>query len=315
VHCTASIGLTSNRLPYYSAEEVVRDADTAMYHAKARGKARYVIFDREMHAAAMKRLELENDLRFAIGRNELMLQYQPVISLSTGLTSGFEALVRWKHPARGLVPPLEFIPCAEEIGLIRPMGLWILTQACRQLKQWTDRHSQPITMAVNLSVHQLRSPELVSQIESVIRQTGIDPSRLALEITESAMISDADASIVMMKQIRALGVELHLDDFGTGYSSLSSLHLFPLNGLKIDRSFMNTLSVRRDYLAVVNAIISLAKHMGMKLIAEGIETADQIVLLQSMDCDFAQGYFFSKPADAAAAETFIENRVKQAFAA
>jgi diguanylate cyclase (GGDEF)-like protein len=308
VHCTASIGLTSGRLMYCSAEEVVRDADTAMYHAKATGKARYVVFDRRMHEAVVTRLEMENDLRLAMERNELMLQYQPIVSLSTGETYGFEALVRWKHPQRGIVSPMDFIPCAEEIGLIGPMGLWILTQACEQLKAWCEKYPRRITMSVNLSTHQLKSSDLVSQIAGVLKKTGIDPSLLTLEITESAMITDADSSIRVLNEIRSLGVQLHLDDFGTGYSSLSSLHLFPLNGLKIDRSFMTTLSQRRDYMAVVHAIISLARHLGMKLIAEGIETADQIALLQSMDCDLAQGYYFSKPASALDASAFIEER-------
>jgi diguanylate cyclase (GGDEF)-like protein len=308
VHCTASIGLTSNRLPYERAEDVVRDADTAMYHAKANGKGRYVVFDRKMHEAAVARLEMENDLRLAIERNELMLHYQPIISLGTGATAGFEALARWDHPKRGLVPPLEFIPCAEEIGLIRPMGLWILTQACRQLKEWSGRHRERVTMSVNLSMHQLNSPDLVSQISEVLNQTGIDPSLLALEITESAMLSDAPTSIRILNEIRALGVHLHLDDFGTGYSSLSSLHLFPLNALKIDRSFMTTLSERRDYIAVVHAIVSLARHLGMKVIAEGIETAEQVAMLQGMDCDLAQGFYFSKPIDAFKAESLIAQR-------
>jgi len=315
VHCTASIGLTSNRLLYRSAEDVVRDADTAMYHAKANGKARCVVFDRRMHEAVVARLEMETDLRLAMERNELILNYQPIVSLSTGDVYGFEALVRWQHPTRGLVPPMDFIPCAEEIGLIGPMGLWILTQACQQLKRWAIKYPQPITMSVNLSTHQLKSTDLVNQIAQVLTKTKIDPQLLVLEITESAMISDAQACIRVLKGIRALGVKLHLDDFGTGYSSLSSLHLFPLNGLKIDRSFMTTVSERRDYMAVVQAIISLARHLGMKLIAEGIETAEQIALLQAMDCDLAQGYYFLKPADSIGAEAFIESRSSKQSAA
>jgi diguanylate cyclase (GGDEF)-like protein len=315
VHCTASIGLTSHRLSYHSAEDVVRDADTAMYHAKATGRARCVTFDRKMHEAVVARLEMENDLRRAMERDELLLQYQPIVSLSSGQVHGFEALVRWKHPKRGMVPPGAFIPCAEEIGLIEPMGLWILTQACRQLKIWSQTLPERVTMSVNLSVVQLRSSDLINQISAVIKDTGIDPSQLALEITESAMISDAESSVRILNEIRALGVHLHLDDFGTGYSSLSSLHLFPLNALKIDRSFMTTLTERRDYMAVVHAIISLARHLGMTLIAEGIETAEQISLLQSMDCDLAQGYFFSRPCDAAQAEQFLRSRITAAAAA
>jgi len=278
-----------------------------MYHAKANGKARFVMFDREMHEAVMARLELENDLRHAVERGEIVLHYQPIVSLSTGELHGFETLVRWKHPVRGLITPMEFIPCCEDIGLIIPLGLWILTEACRQLKAWTTAEPSRahLTMSVNLSAKQLKSPDLTEKISEVLTLTGVNPNSLILEITESAMVSDLDASISSLNGIRALGVRLHLDDFGTGYSSLSSLHRFPLNGLKIDRSFMTNLSDRRDYMAVVHAIITLAKHLGMTLIAEGIETTDQITLLQSMECDLAQGYYFCRPTDATGIEAYM----------
>ena len=307
VQCTASIGITTSKLSYESAEHVLRDADTAMYHAKANGKARFVMFDREMHEAVMARLELENDLRHAVERGEIVLHYQPIVSLSTGELHGFETLVRWKHPVRGLITPMEFIPCCEDIGLIIPLGLWILTEACRQLKAWTTAEPSRahLTMSVNLSAKQLKSPDLTEKISEVLTLTGVNPNSLILEITESAMVSDLDASISSLNGIRALGVRLHLDDFGTGYSSLSSLHRFPLNGLKIDRSFMTNLSDRRDYMAVVHAIITLAKHLGMTLIAEGIETTDQITLLQSMECDLAQGYYFCRPTDATGIEAYM----------
>lgn len=311
VHCTASIGLTTSSLGYASAEDAVRDADTAMYNAKAAGKARYVVFDRKMHEAAVTRLEMENELRLALDRDQLKLEYQPIVCLETGRLHGFEALVRWHHPVRGIVPPNEFIPCAEEIGLIRPMGLWILSRACEQLKQWSDRHpEQRLTMSVNLSPQQLRSPELLTQIAEVLTRTEIDPACLILELTETAMISDAETAIRMMNGIRELGVHLHLDDFGTGYSSLSSLHRFPLSGLKIDRSFMTSLSERHNYVAVVHAIISLAKHLNMRLIAEGVETEAQIALLRSMQCDLAQGYFFLRPAGPMDAERYIASQTQ-----
>jgi len=202
---------------------------------------------------------------------------------------------------------MEFIPCCEDIGLIIPLGLWILTEACRQLKAWTTAEPSRahLTMSVNLSAKQLKSPDLTEKISEVLTLTGVNPNSLILEITESAMVSDLDASISSLNGIRALGVRLHLDDFGTGYSSLSSLHRFPLNGLKIDRSFMTNLSDRRDYMAVVHAIITLAKHLGMTLIAEGIETTDQITLLQSMECDLAQGYYFCRPTDATGIEAYM----------
>lgn len=315
--CTASIGITSSQNRYNTAQEALRDADTAMYHAKATGKARYVLFDRKMHESAVTRLELENDLRHAIERNELLLHYQPIIGLSSGELEGFEALVRWKHPRRGMVPPMEFIPCCEDIGLIIPMGMWILNRACQQLKQWQARHPQhrKLTMSVNLSAKQLKSPDLTRQITEVLNSTGIEPSSLILEITESDMVSDLDASIDVLRHIREIGVGLHLDDFGTGYSSLSSLHRLPLKGLKIDRSFMINLSQRRDYLAVVNAIISLARTLGMTLTAEGIETPDQITMLQTLECDYAQGYYFSRPLDAESAGAIIGRKFTTMFLA
>lgn len=307
VHCTASIGLTTSALRYDRADDALRDADTAMYGAKAAGKARCVVFDRTMHEAVLDRLEIENDLRHAIERDEMLLHYQPIVSLTDGRVVGFEALARWNHPKRGMIPPLRFIPCCEEIGLIVPVGAWILEQACRQLKIWTSRYPQMggLTMSVNLSARQLTAPNLVSEVQQAIERTGIAPASLALEITESAMMSDPATCIEVLRELRGVGVKLHLDDFGTGYSSLSSLHQLPLNAVKIDRSFVKNLTERRDYSAVVSAIINLAGHLGMRLIAEGIETADQVTLLQGMYCEFAQGYYFGRPTDAATAEALL----------
>ena len=316
VHYTASIGLTGSRLPYTSAEQALRDADAAMYQAKAAGKARCVVFDCTMHEAAMTRLELENDLRQAIERNQLFLQYQPIVSLLTGRIDGFEALARWKHPLRGLISPMEFIPVAEEIGLIEPIGKWILEQACLQLKIWAEMFpGQNLTVSVNVSALQLRTIDFADQVAQIIQRSGIAASSLVLELTESAMIDDAETSLETMNRIRALGVPLHLDDFGTGYSSLSTLHQFSLSGLKIDRSFITRLDKRHHYPAVVNAIISLAKHLNIKLIAEGIENVKQIQLLQNMGCDLAQGFYFSKPVDVPAAEQLIRDRLTSTLAA
>jgi EAL domain-containing protein (putative c-di-GMP-specific phosphodiesterase class I) len=288
-----------------------------MYHAKAAGKARYVVFDKRMHEEVSARMELENDLRGAIERDELQLHYQPIVSLSTGELHGFEALVRWNHPKRGLVQPHSFISCCEETGMIVPFGYWVLTHACRQLKAWTEKYPQlsELTMSVNISGKQLAAPDLLDRISQTINQSGINPSSLILEMTESVVIQDADFCASLLKEIKKLGVRLHMDDFGTGYSSLSCLHRFPLDGLKIDRSFIQNMSERRDYASVVNAIVHLARNLGMKLIAEGMETPDQVALLQAMECDLAQGFFFDRPRSVQGAEEFIAQQLSKCIAA
>jgi diguanylate cyclase (GGDEF)-like protein len=309
VTSTASVGITTSAIPYENADDMLRDADTAMYHAKAAGKARYVLFDRHMHEQVTARLEMENDLRHALERGELFLNYQPVVSLTDGALMGFEALLRWNHHSRGLILPTDFIPCCEETGLISPIGYWVLAEACKQLKAWQaafPAHAN-LSMSVNLSARQLITPDFAGRVRNLLAETGINPAHLILEITETVMIRNADASIPVLRELKDLGIHLHMDDFGTGYSSLSCLHRFPLTGLKIDQSFVKSAGENRDYAAIVHAIVTLARNLGMSMVAEGIETADQLVLLQTMECENGQGFYFSRPLDAAAAQDFIRN--------
>jgi diguanylate cyclase (GGDEF)-like protein len=307
VHTTASIGVTTSALNYESPDEMIRDADTAMYRAKADGRARYMLFDQQMHKDVVGRLTLENDLRLVIEKNQLILHYQPIVALSTGIPVGFEALVRWQHPVRGMVSPLDFISLAEEIGFIVPLGYWVLSTACRQLADWRKRRPEfaDIGISVNLSRKQLTAPDLMERIEQVLQETGIDPSDLKLEITESSVMEDTDQAIRILSQIRAMGIELHMDDFGTGYSSLSCLHRLPITGLKIDRSFVEDVEVRKDAASLIKAVVQLAHDMGIQVVAEGLELPAQVTFLQALHCDLGQGFRFSRPLTAAAAEEYL----------
>jgi diguanylate cyclase (GGDEF)-like protein len=317
-HCvqiTASIGVNLGSAAYTNPESIIRDADTAMYRAKAAGRNRYILFDQQMHMEAMARLTLEEDLRRAVANNQFHLNYQPIISLESGKVTGFEALARWQHPQRGLIAPTEFIAMAEETGLIVPLGAWVLDEACRQTAEWRSRNPgiAQLDLSVNLSRKQLASNQLVPLLGQMQSKHGIEPGHLKLEITESTIMDDAEQSIGIFKEIRRMGIRLEVDDFGTGYSSLSCLHRFPLSGLKIDRSFVNNFAEHRDYAAVIHAIVTLAHNLNMELVAEGVENAPEVVMLQAIGCDKAQGYYFAKPLEAAAFERFIrENRVRAA---
>jgi diguanylate cyclase (GGDEF)-like protein len=312
LHCTASIGLTSSSLHYENAEHALRDADTAMYHAKAAGKARYALFDQRMHETATHRIELETDLRHAIERNQLVLHFQPIMELATGRLTGFEALVRWNHPVLGMLPPGEFIPCCEEIGLISPVGLWVMNNACEQMKQWQTRYPQMAKLGINVNVSakQMLTPHLVADLAEVLTRTNLDPSLLTIEITESATFGEVAQVVDMLNQIRALGINLDLDDFGTGYAALSSVHLFPITGLKIDSSFVTDITLRREYRAVVQSVIDLGHNLDMKLTAEGIENAQQLELLKNMGCQHGQGFYFAQPQPADLAEQLIIAQVQ-----
>jgi diguanylate cyclase len=307
VHATVSAGITTNALKYSTPDEMIRDADTAMYRAKGAGRARYMLFDQKMHEDAVGRLVLEDDLRKAIELNQLYLNYQPIVSLSDNTPVCFEALVRWKHPTRGLISPLQFIGIAEEIGVIVPLGYWVLHEACRQLAEWRKHspHFGDVAMSVNLSRKQLTDPELVQRIASTIKETGIRPEDLKLELTESAVMENPDEAVRVLGMIRDLGVELHIDDFGTGYSSLACLHRFPITGLKIDRAFVEDVQIRRGAAALIKAIVNLAHELGIHVVAEGLELPAQVAFLQALDCDLGQGFRFSKPLSAEAAEQYF----------
>ena len=293
---TASIGIALSSSGYDRPEDILRDADIAMYRAKENGKARYEVFDHGMHARAVSRLQLESDLRQAVEQKEFAVYYQPIVSLQTGRLAGFEALVRWNHPRHGLISPADFIPVAEETGLIVPIGQWVLNEACIQVRQWQiDSPShRSLSLSVNLSARQVAQPDLLERIKEALETSKLNPHCLKLEITESVVMENAEAAALMFKQLRSLGVQLSIDDFGTGYSSLSYLHRFPLNYLKIDRSFVMRLTTDNDN-AIVRTISTLARNLGMEVIAEGIETEEQYQQLKMLGCEFGQGYLFSRP--------------------
>ncbi|HEX8072163.1 MAG TPA: EAL domain-containing protein [Pyrinomonadaceae bacterium] len=314
VFTTVSIGIALSAPEYHRPEDILRDADTAMYRAKQLGKARYEVFHQAMHTRAMELLELERDLRRAVERQEFFLQYQPIVSLNTGVLRGFEALIRWQHPVRGLIPPTKFIHIAEETGLILPIGRWVLDAACRQMHHWQKLApaGEPLTINVNLSGKQFIQPDLLEQIEGVLRETGLDPRSLKLEITESVVMENIETAIRTLEQLRARGVELSIDDFGTGYSSLSYLQRFPVSTLKIDRSFISRITESDGTAEIVQTIMSLAQTLGMDVVAEGIETERQHTRLATLACEFGQGYYFARPMDKDAAEAFFLNCLSEA---
>lgn len=296
VFTSAKIGIAYGNSKYPEAEDILRDADIAMYYAKENAE-NYVIFDQKMHVRAVTRLQLETDLRYAIERKEFELYYQPIIGLGAASLDGFEALVRWNHPQRGLVPPNEFISISESTGLIVPMTVQILHTACSQVVKWQKESgaSHPLSIAVNLSGKHFAHPDLVDQINTVIAETGIDASALKLELTESAIMENAEMAILMLKQIKETGVQVSIDDFGTGYSSLSYLHRFPIDLLKVDRSFVSAMEENSENGEIVRTVVALAKALNLKVVAEGIESIHQFHQLRILGCEYGQGYLFSKP--------------------
>jgi diguanylate cyclase (GGDEF)-like protein len=297
VFARASVGVASGDPGQQTADDVLRNADLAMYIAKGRGKARYAVFESGMHAAVVERLELEADLRQALGRGEFFLRYQPVVRLADGSVVGMEALIRWKRAGGDVVSPDQFIPVAEETGLIRDIGRWVLQEACWQAAAWQAEHTPTpaLRLSVNLSARHLQDPGLVKDVEAVLAASGLDPACLVIEITESLLMSEPDVAIQRLGDLKHLGVKLAIDDFGTGYSSLSYLRRFPVDVLKVDRSFVTALGRDPGDAALTHAIVKLGQTLQLRVVAEGIETAAQLAELQALECEYGQGYLFAPP--------------------
>jgi diguanylate cyclase (GGDEF)-like protein len=306
VYSTGSIGIALSATGYDLAENLLRDADTAMYRAKARGRARFEVFDAAMRDDVTVFMQTENDLRRALERDELRIHYQPIVDLGSGAILALEALVRWQHPERGLLGPKDFVGVAEETGLIVALGEWVLQRACRQAHAWSEHFPAGRgAICVNLSARQVSDPELVARVSRALADSGLPGERLVLEITESAIMETGEAAVLGIGQLKALGIRLHLDDFGTGYSSLSYLHRFPIDALKIDRSFVSTMGESGEARAIVRSILGLARSLRLAVVAEGVETEDQVALLADLGCEQAQGLYYSGPLDPAAAEALL----------
>jgi EAL domain-containing protein (putative c-di-GMP-specific phosphodiesterase class I) len=300
-----SIGIAPGLRQYTNADEIMRDADTAMYHAKGRGKARHEMFDADMHARAQDRLSLENDLRHAVSNNDFDVHYQPIVSLTSGMCVGFESLVRWSRNGEPVSPAI-FVPIAEELGLIEPLGTWVLQRACRTFADWKRRFPDGglECITINASSRQLMQQNFVNLVEQAVRQSGLQPSEVRIEITETALMDSPGEAAAVLRQLRDFGVKIYLDDFGTGYSSLSHLHKLPVDALKIDRSFVKSLLLP-DRPAIVESILALARTLNTSVVAEGIETDVQARELARLGCTHAQGYLFSRPLSASAVEDLL----------
>ncbi|MEW6107814.1 MAG: GGDEF domain-containing phosphodiesterase [Nitrospirota bacterium] len=310
IFTTASAGITISSEEYERPEDMIRDADIAMYQAKAKGKDYYEFFDPLMYAKTLTLLHLETDLRRAIERNQFQMHYQPVVELDTEEVIGFEALIRWNHPERGLICPLEFIPLAEETGLILSMGEWIINECCRQLHEWQMQFPQysVMKMSVNISTKQFLQTNLADMIKEILERNCVDACCLSLEITESMIMENDEHALVVLKKLQEMGIHIHIDDFGTGYSSLGYLHRFPINALKIDRSFIEKMFGSDENMEIIKTIVSLAQNLKLDLIAEGIEFKDQLNCLKSLKCRYGQGFLLLRPMQAKDIEAWLEKR-------
>ncbi|MBI1784706.1 EAL domain-containing protein, partial [Candidatus Sumerlaeota bacterium] len=297
VFTSGSIGIAISTSGYEHPEDLLRDADNAMYQAKSKGKARHEMFDKTMHTRAITRLQLESDLRRAIENREFEIHYQPIVSLVTGRITGFEALIRWRHPQRGLIPPGDFIPIAEETGFIVPIGAWVLREACLQMREWQDDlHLDPkVSITVNVSGKQFSQPDLVDFIKRTLAETGMSVHGIRLEITESAIMDNVASATIMLAQLKEMAIQLYMDDFGTGYSSLSYLHRFPLDTLKVDRAFTGNMETDQESFEIVRTIVRLAHNLSMDVVAEGVENETQLKMLRELNCQYGQGFYFSRP--------------------
>jgi PAS domain S-box-containing protein len=310
VFVSGSVGITVSTTGYARAEDVLQDAAIALHRAKASQTTPYELFDPAMRERAVSRLQVETDLRNAIDNREFAVMYQPIITVETGSISGFEALVRWRHPTRGLLGPAEFIPIAEDTGMIGQIGRLVLIESCRQMVAWQRQFGPeaPRVVCVNVSGKQLAHVDLASDIEAILKDTGLEASSLKLEITESAYIGDVHAAEITLKRMQAIGIEWSIDDFGTGYSSLSYLHRLQADTVKVDRSFVNRIGSEDNGAEMVCAIVALARNLGMDVVAEGVETAEQLSQIEALGCEFVQGFYFSRPVDVAAAGDLIASQ-------
>ncbi len=306
---SASIGVAIGKAPAHDQARLLRHADAAMHAAKEAGGSGYAIYETAMSRRALERVDMAAALRFALANNELRVHYQPLVNLSTGAMCGAEALVRWDRAGHGIVSPGEFVPLAEETGQIVPIGWWVLRAACAQAKEWYDTSPERgLVMNVNLSGRQLQRPDVVDQVAAALRETGLPPNLLKLEITESVLMADGEAVVATLRSLKDLGVKLALDDFGTGYSSMASLHAYPIDTVKIDRAFISRLQEDDEATALVAAIMLMAQSMGIDVTAEGIENATQVAQLQELRCDVGQGYFFARPMPASEVAEMMEHR-------